>query len=74
MIKAAVMTSDSDDNQETRRICHAINNRMNSLVIGMSVLENHASNDVRDIAQILHGDLEELQELLATLKAKRQTC
>lgn len=50
--------------QDDRQICHAINNRMNAIVIGVSILEHHDSQDVRDIVQLLQRDLDELQTLL----------
>lgn len=64
----AINQKSTQERRTDRSLCHAINNRMNALTIGMSVLENHSSDDVRDIAQMLQGDLSELYELLSQLR------
>ena len=53
---------------DNRQLCHAINNHMNAIVVGMSILEQHDSQDVRDIAQLLQNDVNELQKLLAQIR------
>jgi hypothetical protein len=49
-----------------RELSHAINNRLNALVLGLSVLEQVDSVEVAAIACTLKQELRELEQLILT--------
>ena len=53
---------------EVREIAHSINNRINTLTLGMAVLEQSNSPDVRVIASALKTELRDLETLINQLK------
>ncbi|MGJ3237373.1 MAG: hypothetical protein ACFE0Q_01575 [Anaerolineae bacterium] len=55
-------------NESKRIITHAINNRLNTLTLGMSYLEHNTSTDAQTIVRSLKLELRDLQELIEQLK------
>ena len=53
---------------EVRELTHNINNRINTLTLGMAVLEQSDSPDVRGIASALKTELRDLENLINQLK------
>ena len=54
---------------ETKRnLSHAINNRMNTLMLGMSILENNQNPDSQTIVRSMKMELRDLQDLIEQLK------
>jgi hypothetical protein len=54
---------------ETKRIItHAINNRLNTLMLGMSILENNQNIEAQTIVRSLKLELRDLQNLIEELK------
>jgi hypothetical protein len=51
-----------------REISHAINNRLNTLILGMSILEASQSPDAQMIVRSLKMELRDLQALIEQLK------
>ena len=51
-------------------LCHAINNRMNSIAIGMSILEQTEREEVRKLIHTMQQDFDELQDLLEQFKTE----
>ncbi len=60
---AAVSVSESK-----KIIAHAINNRLNTLSLGMSYLENQSSTEAQTVLRSLKMELRDLQELIEQLK------
>lgn len=55
-------------NESKGIISHAINNRLNTLSLGMSYLENQSSQETQTILRSLKMELRDLQELIEQLK------
>jgi hypothetical protein len=51
-----------------REISHAINNRLNTLILGMSILESNQNPDAQMIVRSLKMELRDLQALIEQLK------
>lgn len=49
-------------------ITHAINNRLNTLALGMSYLETNAAQESKTVVRSLKMELRDLQELIEQLK------
>jgi t-SNARE complex subunit (syntaxin) len=49
-------------------ISHAINNRLNTLILGMSILEANQSPEAQTIVRSLKMELRDLQALIEQLK------
>ena len=49
-------------------ISHAINNRLNTLILGMSILEANQSPEAQTIVRALKMELRDLQALIEQLK------
>lgn len=62
----AILTEQSKFNA----LSHAINNRMNAIAIGMSILEQHEHEEVRSVIRVLQHDFDELQDLLEQYRAE----
>jgi hypothetical protein len=54
--------------EQKYNISHAINNRLNTLTLGMRVLENETSADAKHILESLRLELKDLQHLVEELK------
>lgn len=54
--------------ENKRNLSHAINNRMNTLMLGMSILENNHNPDSQTIVRSLKMELRDLQDLIEQLK------
>lgn len=55
-------------NEGKSLIQHAINNRLNTLALGMSYLESNSSQETKTILRSLKMELRDLQELIEQLK------
>ncbi|MGB7341784.1 MAG: hypothetical protein WBC91_23000 [Phototrophicaceae bacterium] len=55
-------------NESKNIISHAINNRLNTLTLGMSYLESSSSQEAKTIVRSLKMELRDLQELIEQLK------
>jgi hypothetical protein len=51
-----------------REISHAINNRLNTLILGMSILESNPNVEAQTIVRSLKMELRDLQDLIEQLK------
>lgn len=49
-------------------ISHAINNRLNTLALGMGYLEDKTSQEDRSVIRALKSELHDLQDLIEQLK------
>jgi len=54
-------------NESKKIIAHAINNRLNTLALGMSYLEGNTSTETQTIVRSLKMELRDLQELIEQL-------
>jgi hypothetical protein len=54
--------------ESKRNLSHAINNRMNTLMLGMSILENNQTVESQTIVRSLKMELRDLQDLIEQLK------
>ncbi|MEM9955867.1 MAG: hypothetical protein AAFV93_21310 [Chloroflexota bacterium] len=54
--------------ESKRVISHAINNRLNTLALGMSYLENQTSSEQQAMVRSMKMELRDLQELIEQLK------
>ena len=54
--------------QSQSKLFHAINNRMNTIALGLSILEQDTDNNVRSIADSLQDEFRDLQHLIAELR------
>lgn len=55
-------------NESTSIIHHAINNRLNTLTLGMSYLENKNCQESQTVLHSLKMELRDLQDLIEQLK------
>lgn len=55
-------------NESTKLISHAINNRLNTLSLGMSYLESNITSEDRTMVRSLKMELRDLQDLIEQLK------
>lgn len=55
-------------NESTNIIHHAINNRLNTLTLGMSYLENKNCKESQTVLRSLKMELRDLQDLIEQLK------
>lgn len=49
---------------------HTINNRINALGIGIGILQQHDEDQVREIADVMEDELDNLQAMLDELRHK----
>ena len=57
--------------EKNNLIQHAINNRLNTLMLGMSYLEDTTNDDNRVVVQSLKLELRDLQKLIERMKNER---
>jgi len=67
MYAATLPQMNTPRNALSADIRHAINNRLNTLVISLSVLEAQTNEDLSDIITVMQADLDALQALLQQL-------
>lgn len=66
-VKVCTMMNEQQPTTQ-RDLCHAINNRLNALTLGMSVLETVQDQNLLEIIYVMQDDLDELQFLLKQLR------
>jgi signal transduction histidine kinase len=69
MVQLRVATS---QHLELRELSHNINNRLNTISLAMSLLENNTSSDVRHIATAMKSELRDLENLITELKLRQR--
>ncbi|MDQ7025010.1 MAG: hypothetical protein Q9P01_19070 [Anaerolineae bacterium] len=68
MVQARLEIVQSHD---IRELTHSINNRLNALSLGMAILQQADSPDVRVVATVMKSELRDLECLINELKSSK---